>query len=83
MGPMFYIGTGGAFTSFHEDGVGAVDSVHLNITGCNEVIILRRLTGEQREHASQILKFTLNQMPRNSKCTWATNKQIEELKKYG
>jgi hypothetical protein len=63
MGPLMYVGVGRAYTSFHEDGSGTVDSGHLCLCGFNEVIILRRLEGREREEAARILGFSLVNRP--------------------
>ena len=35
---------GGGFTQMHQDGHGTVDSGHYNLSGYNEVVMLRRLS---------------------------------------
>ena len=55
MGPNMYITPPAAFTHFHQDGHGTVDSGHLCIKGYNEVVMLRRLTERHKKHALWIL----------------------------
>jgi hypothetical protein len=55
MGPNMYITPPAAFTHFHQDGHGTVDSGHLCIHGYNEIIMLRRLTERHKKHALWIL----------------------------
>ena len=43
MGPQLYVTPPGSYTAFHQDGKGNVDSGHLCLCGCNEVVILGRL----------------------------------------
>lgn len=43
LGPNLYVSTGGGFTTLHQDGHGTVDSGHCNVSGYNEVIMLRRM----------------------------------------
>jgi hypothetical protein len=50
-----YITPPAAFTHFHQDGHGTVDSGHLCINGYNEVVMLRRLTERHKKHALLIL----------------------------
>lgn len=51
MGPNVYATPPGAFTWFHQDGNGTVDSGHQSLTGLNEVIMLQRLGEEQKQAA--------------------------------
>jgi hypothetical protein len=44
---------GGGYTQFHQDGHGTVDSGHSNLSGFNEVIMLRRLPECHKIHACQ------------------------------
>jgi hypothetical protein len=44
-----------AFTHFHQDGHGTVDSGHQCLSGYNEIVILRRLTERHKRHALQLL----------------------------
>jgi len=55
MGPNMYLTPPAAFTHFHQDGHGTVDSGHLCLSGYNEVVILRRLTERHKKHALMIL----------------------------
>ncbi|KAL3936586.1 MAG: hypothetical protein SGBAC_008127 [Bacillariaceae sp.] len=55
MGPNMYVTPPAAFTHFHQDGHGTVDSGHLCISGYNEVVLLRRLTERHKKHALMIL----------------------------
>ena len=55
MGPNMYVTPPAAFTHFHQDGHGTVDSGHLCLAGYNEVVILRRLTERHKKHALMIL----------------------------
>lgn len=88
MGPLLYMGVGGAYTSAHEDGCGTVDSGHLCLCGYNEVIILRRLDGTRRINAASILGISLEKRPHvldtsNKGFSWPTVDKIEELKAQG
>ncbi|KAK1747287.1 hypothetical protein QTG54_002631 [Skeletonema marinoi] len=88
MGPLLYMGVGGAHTKFHEDGSGTVDSGHLCLCGFNEVIILRRLDGTRRTNAASILGISLEKRPHvldtsNKDFSWPTVAKIEELKAQG
>ena len=65
MGPNLYVTPPRAFTHFHQDGHGTVDSGHVCITGYNEVVILRRLTERHKKHALWLL--TGNQADQKSK----------------
>lgn len=49
---------GGGYTGLHQDGHGTVDSGHTNIQGYNEVIMLRRLTEDEKIKACSILQHT-------------------------
>lgn len=55
MGPNLYVTPPSAFTHLHQDGLGTVDSGHLCLSGCNEVVMLRRLTEQRKCHAIQLL----------------------------
>jgi hypothetical protein len=55
MGPNLYITPPGAFTKFHQDGHGTVDSGHQCLRGYNEVVMLRRLTETHKINAIRIL----------------------------
>ena len=55
MGPNLYLTPPGSFTHLHQDGHGTVDSGHLYISGCNEVVIFRRMSEERKKHALSIL----------------------------
>jgi hypothetical protein len=50
-----YVTPPAAFTHFHQDGHGTVDSGHLCLKGYNEVVMLRRLTERHKKHALMIL----------------------------
>jgi hypothetical protein len=50
-----YITPPAAFTHFHQDGFGTVDSGHLCLSGYNEVVMLRRLDDRHKQKALQIL----------------------------
>lgn len=56
--PNLYITPPAAFTHFHQDGFGTVDSGHLCLSGFNEVVMLRRLPEEHKRKALEI--FTSN-----------------------
>lgn len=55
MGPNMFFSPPGSFTHLHQDGFGTVDSGHLCLEGYNEVVMLRRLSLEQKEDALNIL----------------------------
>ena len=55
MGPNLYVTPPAAFTHFHQDGYGTVDSGHLCLNGYNEVVMLRRLTERHKKHALLVL----------------------------
>ena len=55
MGPNLYVTPPAAFTHFHQDGHGTVDSGHLCLNGYNEVVMLRRLTERHKKHALLVL----------------------------
>jgi len=55
MGPNLYKTPPGAFTHFHQDGHGTVDSGHLNIEGFNEVVMMRRMDELHKRHALHLL----------------------------
>ena len=55
MGPNLYVTPPASFTHFHQDGHGTVDSGHQCLSGYNEVIMLRRLTGQHKKHAIYLL----------------------------
>lgn len=56
LGPNVYVAPPGAFTAFHLDGGGTVDSGHQTVTGLNEVFMLRRLGPQPTEAAMEILR---------------------------
>merc|ERR1712151_277541 len=56
MGPNIYITPPSSFTHFHQDGYGTVDSIHVCLSGYNEVVIVRRMTEERKRHALYLLK---------------------------
>eukprot|EP00986_Skeletonema_menzelii_P008878 scaffold3880_cov145-Skeletonema_menzelii.AAC.2 len=88
-GPLsfFAVGGGNNGTTFHEDGYGTIDSGHLVLSGYNEVIILRRLTGDARKKAANILGISLYKRPNvcegKNQFHWPTKKDIEMLQKLG
>ncbi|KAL7579289.1 hypothetical protein ACA910_013969 [Epithemia clementina (nom. ined.)] len=55
MGPNLYVTPGGAYTHFHQDGNGTVDSGHCCLAGYNEVVMLRRLPERHKAEASRLL----------------------------
>jgi len=55
MGPNLYRTRPGAFTTFHQDGHGTVDSGHLSVEGYNQVVMLRRMDATHKTHALHIL----------------------------
>lgn len=61
LGPNLYVTPANAFTVFHEDGCGTVDSGHQVLSGYNRVIMLGRLTGTLRRKAQDIIfrKYSL------------------------
>lgn len=61
MGPNMYITPPGAFTHFHQDGHGTVDSGHFCLSGFNEVVMTRRLTERAKRHALRILTGSYKQ----------------------
>lgn len=88
MGPLLYVGVGGAYTKFHEDGSGTVDSGHLCLCGFNDVIILRRLDGTRRTNAAAILGISLEKRPHvhdtsNEDFSWPNIEKIKKLKAQG
>ena len=69
MGPNVYITPPGAFTAFHLDGGGTVDSGHQSLTGLNEVYMLRRMGPAAVERAMDLLRggveYGLNDLAHN------------------
>eukprot|EP00977_Amphora_coffeiformis_P024058 scaffold14974_cov195-Amphora_coffeaeformis.AAC.65 len=55
MGPNLYMTPAGSFTHLHQDGHGTVDSGHYNVTGYNEVIMLRRMPEIHKRNACQMV----------------------------
>ena len=55
MGPNLYITPPCSFTQFHQDGYGTVDSGHLCLSGCNEVVMLRRLPESHKKNVLRLL----------------------------
>ena len=53
--PNLYITPPAAFTHFHQDGFGTVDSGHLCLSGYNEVVMLRRLPEDHKRNALNFL----------------------------
>lgn len=88
-----YISPGGAFTHFHLDGHGTVDSGHYVVDGFNEVVILSRLPERHKFNAVDIMNNTLksNYSPlynlphndNNEKPGWPTDATIDEWEKMG
>lgn len=54
IGPNLYLTPPGAFTWFHEDGHGTVDSGHQCLRGRNEVVMLKRMDAEQKTEALKV-----------------------------
>jgi hypothetical protein len=54
MGPDIFLGVPGAYTRFHVDGAGTVDSGHWCISGFNEVIMFRKLPEKKQ---ADLLRF--------------------------
>lgn len=82
-----YITPPAAFTHFHQDGFGTVDSGHLCLTGYNEVVMLRRLPEEHKRNAANILKSAdlrdaLYDEPHSDgeKPSWPDHDMIEECR---
>ena len=46
---------GGGYTQVHQDGHGTVDSGHSNLSGYNEVVMLRRLPECHKRNACQMV----------------------------
>lgn len=67
MGPNCYITPPAAFTHFHQDGHGTVDSGHCCLSGFNEVVMLRRLPERHKRHA---LRFLTGTYKKNSGSTF-------------
>jgi hypothetical protein len=87
---------GGGYTQVHQDGHGTVDSGHSNLSGYNEVVILRRLPechklnacdmvpaleGGRREHQAMNMLYRLPHDDRDDKPNWPTMKTIEGWEK--
>jgi hypothetical protein len=51
---------GGGFTQMHQDGHGTVDSGHSNLSGYNEVVMLRRLPECHKQKACQLIPSQAN-----------------------
>ncbi len=64
MGPNMYLTPPGAFTSFHQDGHGTVDSGHTCIAGYNEVVMLRRLP---EDHKCNAIRYMSKKVERGRK----------------
>jgi len=60
MGPNMHVTPPGAFTHLHQDGNGTLDLAHFCLSGCNEVVMLRRLTERHKSHAISLLNRTVN-----------------------
>ena len=63
-----YITPPAAFTYFHQNGHGTVDSGHWCLSGYNEVVMLRRLTERHKKHALMILTGNLDNYEKSSKA---------------
>ena len=93
LGPNAYLtGSGGPFTSLHQDGSGFVDSVHIDVSGHNEVLICDPCDEEGFKKAMRIIwgkdstEGVEDSDPherRNSTCHWPTKEVIKELKDAG
>ena len=55
LGPHVLVVASNSYTGFHQDLYGTVDSVHYCHTGCNEVVMLGRLSDAQKMEAMKIL----------------------------
>ena len=66
LGPLFFVMLTTAFTGFHQDLFGSVDSVHYCHSGCNEVVMLCRLDQTEKLDALEIL-FRATQSDLDSK----------------
>ena len=55
LGPHVFVAASNSYTGFHQDLYGTVDSVHYCHTGCNEVVMLGRLSDAQKMEAMRIL----------------------------
>lgn len=86
-GPHAYITPAGAFTRFHRDGNGTVDSGHLCLEGCNEVIMLRpSLSAHETKSLFKILKGKkFDEQPHSlgGSFDWPTHEMIEQLEREG
>jgi hypothetical protein len=90
-----YITPPGAFTHFHQDGNGTVDSAHIVLEGYNEVVMLRRLPEEHKWRAVSILTGLnavdkiyrhLYEEPHDDLGElpkWPTYQQIKECRRMG
>ncbi len=86
--PNLYVTPPGAFTHFHQDGYGTVDSGHLCLSGYNEVVMLRRLDERHKKNALDILKSkdcdydALYGLPHadGRKPAWPTHDMIEKCR---
>lgn len=72
MGPNLYITPPLSFTHFHQDGFGTVDSIHVCLSGYNEVVIVRRMTEERKKHALYLLS-------RGDRCDIPTHRTYDGL----
>ena len=55
LGPHVFVDASNSYTGFYQDLYGTVDSVHYCHSGCNEVVILGRLSDTQKMEAMRIL----------------------------
>ena len=53
-GPHVFVTPSNAFTSFHQDNYGSVDSIHYCHSGVNEVVMLPRLSKDDKVKALNI-----------------------------
>jgi hypothetical protein len=83
MGPNVYIVPPGAFTWFHIDGGGPVDSGHQALTGLNEVYMLRRLGPTHNQAAVDLLRgdvqYGLGDLAHNegTKPPWPSQEAVQ------
>jgi hypothetical protein len=91
LGPNAYISAPDAYTHFHRDGHGTVDSGHFVVSGYNEVVILRRLTWRHTQHAMKLLGYppaSLEKEPHDDQGdqqmpSWPSSHQIQQCAEMG
>jgi hypothetical protein len=89
MGPNVYIVPPGAYTWFHIDGGGPVDSGHQALTGLNEVYMLRRLGPTANAAAVELLRedvaYSLGDLAHNEgeKPPWPQAEAIRRARAAG